>query len=116
MNKALKWVRENLAIPLGMVALAAIATGGYMNTEIGARQYEILGKMYTQGSDRFRTDLESSSSNGSISNWGYVGLTRDYWKDADALSLPIDSGNMTDEKAARTKMMTLVKSKIRKPN
>jgi hypothetical protein len=112
----MKWVRENLAIPLGLVALSAIATAGYMNTEIGARQYETLGNMYTQGTNRFRIDLESSASKGSISNWGYASLTRDYWKDASSLSLPIDSEKMANDRTARDKMMRLVKSKIRKPN
>jgi hypothetical protein len=114
MNKALKWVRENLAIPLGMVALAAIATTGYMTTEIDAQKYGMLSEMYKQGTDRFRSNLESAASKSSISNWSYPRLVRDYWKDAGSLSLPINNTGQADENSARTKLMDLVKTRIRK--
>lgn len=111
MNGLMKWVRENLALPLVMVLLTAIVAGIYELTEIDGRQYATLSRMYFEGTDRYRANLRTIAEDGAINKWTFIGLQRDYFTDAKALTLPPYKEFAIDPE--RTALMEQIKSNVR---
>lgn len=109
MNSPLQWVRENLVLPFVMVVLTAIAAGVYQATEIDGRGYATLGRMYLEGTDRYRANLEAVANSGPISKWAFTGLLRDFWTDAHGLMLPGSDQKPTE--AERAALMEEIKTK-----
>ncbi|HEY8095831.1 MAG TPA: hypothetical protein VIE65_07005 [Methylobacter sp.] len=93
----ISWVKENLAIPIGMSLVTALCSTGYVLTEVGAIQYHTLRSMYKDGSINFKKQLTTDIAHGSISHWQYTDLVRAYWVDSGALTIERDATTTTDD-------------------
>lgn len=87
MRALFQWSRQNLALPLGMVALSSLLAVGYQSLEISESQYRTLRSTYLEGTPRYRMEVSKAIETGSISNGVYTRLVKDFWGDSHSLAI-----------------------------
>lgn len=111
MRQLITWMRENLALPVGMVLATACIAFVWQLTEIDAHRYHVLEQMYLDGTPQFRSAVQDCCDD-SINEWEYTGLIRLYWTDARALRLP-PLGESDSRSTARAALWETVKRNSR---
>lgn len=114
MNKFLTWFRHNMLVPVIMAATAAVGVSIYQSMEIDGRHYRTLRNTFISGTDRYRQHVAEAVAQGSISNWTYTDLLRDFWNDSRSLDVS-DPDDATKAETERNGLLADIRTQRRLP-
>lgn len=99
MKTIMQWARGYLALPAGMVLLAAAATGAYQAGEADPGAYKMLSEQWPQVSTNLKSQIADAMQDDRVSRWESVELARNIMAERRFLSWTMQTGTLEQERA-----------------